>query len=65
MLLRVPGVLTSAQVEQFRARMEKARWVDGNVTSGHQSALAKYNEQLAEDSLTNSSHPFPPLFSDN
>jgi PKHD-type hydroxylase len=50
MLLRIPGVLSPEQVAQFRARMDKARWVDGNATSGHQSALAKYNEQLPEDS---------------
>lgn len=50
MLLQIPQVLTAEQVAQFRARMEKAAWVDGNVTSGHQSAQAKYNEQLAEDS---------------
>ena len=34
----------------FRARIDAARWVDGNVTSGHQSAQAKYNEQLPEES---------------
>jgi len=50
MLLRIPGVLDPAQVALFRARMDQARWVDGNATSGHQSALAKYNEQLPEDS---------------
>jgi PKHD-type hydroxylase len=50
MLLQIPQVLTSDQVAQFRARMEGAAWIDGNVTSGHQSAQAKYNEQLAEDS---------------
>jgi PKHD-type hydroxylase len=50
MLLQIPQVLTSDQVAQFRSRMEGAAWVDGNVTSGHQSAQAKYNEQLAEDS---------------
>jgi PKHD-type hydroxylase len=50
MLLRIPGVLSPELVAQFRARMDQARWVDGNATSGHQSALAKYNEQLAEDS---------------
>jgi PKHD-type hydroxylase len=50
MLLRIPGVLTPEQVVQFRRRMDAARWVDGNVTSGHQSAQAKYNEQLPEDS---------------
>ncbi len=30
--------------------MESAAWIDGNVTSGHQSAHAKRNEQLPEDS---------------
>jgi PKHD-type hydroxylase len=49
-LLQIPQVLTAEQVAQFRARMESATWVDGNATSGHQSAQAKYNEQLAEDS---------------
>jgi len=50
MLLRIPGVLTPEQVALFRARMEAASWIDGNATSGHQSAQAKYNEQLPEDS---------------
>ena len=50
MLLQIPQVLTPDQVAQCRARMEGATWVDGNATSGHQSAQAKYNEQLPEDS---------------
>ena len=50
MLLRIPGVLDPEQVALFRGLMDQARWVDGNATSGHQSALAKYNEQLPEDS---------------
>lgn len=50
MLLQLPQVLTSDQVAQFRARMDSVAWIDGNVTSGHQSAQAKYNEQLPEDS---------------
>jgi len=32
-----------------RTVLENARWVDGNATSGHQSARAKHNEQLPED----------------
>ena len=32
------------------SRIDVARWVDGNVTSGYQSAQAKRNEQLPEDS---------------
>jgi PKHD-type hydroxylase len=50
MLIRIPAVLTPEQVQAFRARMDAAHWVDGNVTSGHQSAQAKYNEQLPEES---------------
>jgi len=50
MLLQIPEVLSAEQVKQFRARLDAASWVDGNVTSGHQSARAKYNEQVAEDS---------------
>jgi len=51
MLLKIPNVLDAAQVARFRTRLDAARWVDGNVTSGHQSARAKVNEQLPEDSV--------------
>ena len=50
MLVQIPQVLTVEQVAQFRARIDSARWVDGNVTSGYQSAQAKNNEQLPQDS---------------
>ena len=50
MLLHIKQVLTPGQAAEARARVERAQWVDGNVTSGHQSARAKYNEQLPEDS---------------
>lgn len=50
MLLQIPDVLSPRQVERFRDRLRAAPWVDGNVTSGHQSAQAKYNEQVPEDS---------------
>ncbi len=50
MLLQVPQVLTAEQVERARACVDAAPWVDGNVTSGHQAAQAKYNEQIAEES---------------
>lgn len=51
MLLRIPEVLSAAQVELFRARLDAAAWVDGNVTAGHQSVRAKRNEQLPEDGV--------------
>ena len=50
MLLQVPDVLTSAQVEQARQALADAPWGDGRVTAGHQSARAKDNEQLPENS---------------
>jgi hypothetical protein len=49
MLLSVPDVLSAAQVARARQVLDAAAWVDGNVTSGHQSAKAKSNEQLPED----------------
>jgi PKHD-type hydroxylase len=50
MLLQVPGVLTKDEVKRMRALIDAAEWVDGNVTSGAQSALAKSNLQLPEQS---------------
>lgn len=50
MLLRIPGVLGAEQVRRLRARINAAPWVDGNVTAGHQSARAKANQQLPEES---------------
>jgi PKHD-type hydroxylase len=50
MLLRIPGVLSRDEVARVRTRIDAAAWVDGNVTSGHQSARAKDNEQLPEES---------------
>ena len=49
MLLSLPGILSDEQVRHVRARLDAARWVDGNATSGHQSARAKVNQQLPED----------------
>jgi PKHD-type hydroxylase len=43
-------LLDKAQVRALRALIDAAQWVDGNVTSGSQSALAKQNEQLPEGS---------------
>ena len=49
MLIAIPDVLSPEQVADLRARIDAAAWIDGNATSGHQSALAKHNEQLPED----------------
>ncbi len=50
MLLTIPDVLTPEQVQIIRSRLDAAEWVDGRVTAGHQSAMAKDNVQLPEDS---------------
>lgn len=46
MLLDVPDVLTPPQVARARELLDAAEWVDGRVTAGHQSALAKHNLQV-------------------
>ncbi|MES2309250.1 MAG: Fe2+-dependent dioxygenase [Verrucomicrobiota bacterium] len=48
MLLEIANVLTPEQVAQGRQILEKAEWVDGRVTAGHQSAQAKDNVQIPE-----------------
>lgn len=50
MMLHIPEILTKAQVAELRALIDAADWVDGNATSGTQSALAKQNMQLPEGS---------------
>jgi PKHD-type hydroxylase len=50
MLIAIPDVLDAAGVARVRAAIDTAEWIDGNATSGAQSALAKRNEQLPEDS---------------
>jgi PKHD-type hydroxylase len=48
MLVRVPGVLTPDQVEYCNRVLAGGEWVDGRVTAGAQSALAKNNLQVPE-----------------
>ena len=50
MLLHIPEVFTKDEVRTLRARLDAGPWADGNATSGHQSATAKVNRQLPEDS---------------
>ncbi len=50
MLLRIPQVLTAAELAQCRERLANTAWVDGRVTAGPQSARVKENLQLAENS---------------
>lgn len=50
MLLHIPEVFTKDEVRALRQRLDAGPWTDGNITSGHQSATAKQNLQLPEDS---------------
>jgi PKHD-type hydroxylase len=49
MMLPIPDVLDADALWRVRTLLDGAEWVDGNVTSGAQSALAKRNRQLPED----------------
>jgi PKHD-type hydroxylase len=49
MLLQIESVLSADQVVQFRERLARSEWVDGKVTAGEQSALAKRNLQIPQD----------------
>lgn len=50
MMIAIPDVLDAAGVAHVRGLIDAAEWVDGKVTAGHQSGLAKRNSQLPEDS---------------
>src|ERR1700754_788834 len=48
MMVHIPNVLTADQVARCRDVMQRAAWVDGRVTAGHQSEKVKNNLQLPE-----------------
>ena len=50
MLIAIPDLLSAQEVARVRGIIDAAEWVDGNVTSGAQSALVKRNEQVPEGS---------------
>lgn len=50
MMLHIPEVLTAEQVAECRELLLAADWQDGKSTAGFQSAMAKDNLQLPEDS---------------
>jgi len=49
MIIEIPALLDAVAVARLRAIIDAGEWVDGNATSGPQAALAKRNEQLAEE----------------
>jgi len=50
MMVHIPNVLNPDQVARCRDVMQRAAWVDGRVTAGHQSEQVKNNLQLPETS---------------
>ena len=50
MLIPIPDLLDAERLTALRTLIDDAPWTDGNLTSGYQSALAKNNTQLPEDS---------------
>ena len=50
MIVHVEGVLTPDQVAMCRDTLAAATWVDGRATAGEQSARAKRNLQVPEES---------------
>ena len=50
MMLEIRDVLSKQEVRELRDLIDTGDWVDGNETSGHQSRLAKRNQQLKEGS---------------
>ena len=50
MLIAVPSLLSPGRLAEIRGLIDGAEWCDGQATAGHQSALAKHNRQLPEDS---------------
>ncbi|MGF7150575.1 PKHD-type hydroxylase [Sphingomonas zeicaulis] len=52
MILHIEKVLDGAALARFQQVLAAAPWADGKVTAGYQSAIAKRNLQLPEDSAT-------------
>lgn len=50
MLIEIPALLSASEVETTVATLLDQPWVDGKVTAGQRSAMAKNNRQLSEES---------------
>ena len=49
MLLRIPQVLTPAELVEVQRLILQADWADGRITAGSQSGAVKNNRQLPEE----------------
>lgn len=50
MLIEIPALFSASEVDATVATLLDQPWVDGKVTAGQRSAMAKNNRQLSEDS---------------
>lgn len=50
MLIEIPELLKADELAACRRLLDEAEWIDGRVTAGHQSAIAKDNMQIPEGS---------------
>lgn len=50
MLIEIPALLSASEVDTTVTALLDQPWVDGKVTAGQRSAMAKNNRQLTEDS---------------
>jgi PKHD-type hydroxylase len=49
MLIHITEILTKAEVNDFRLRLQNTAWIDGKATVGIQGAQVKRNRQIAID----------------
>lgn len=49
MVVEIPELLSKAEVEEARATLMAADWVDGRTTAGHRAQNVKRNGQLSPD----------------
>jgi PKHD-type hydroxylase len=48
MVLTIPGLLSGAQISEFRQALGSVEWIDGKATAGYLSSRTKNNEQVPE-----------------
>lgn len=52
MIITLPKLLSTAQVDEAKNMLEAADWVDGKATAGHLAKASKHNLQLPTQSQT-------------
>ena len=49
MLIEIPELLNSAQLEKIHELLDKARFQDGRLTAGMAASKVKENQELADE----------------